>query len=96
MVMGSVRGKRTAAHSDWLADQTAERGPQLFFSGEDVDRPRALDGIVGRIGVETGIGREPQNVRFLRPPGSISCPADCKLSLGALSLDVRFQALGGG
>jgi hypothetical protein len=69
---------------------------RIFFSGEDVDRPRALDGIVGRIGIETGIGRKPQNVRFLRPSGSISCPADCKLSLGGLSLDVRFQALGGG
>jgi hypothetical protein len=45
--MGRVGGKRTAAHSDWLADQPAERGPQLLFSGEDVDRPRALDDIVG-------------------------------------------------
>jgi hypothetical protein len=70
--MGRVGGKRTAAHSDWLADQPAERGPQLFFSGEDVDRPRALDDIVGLIGIETGIGREPQNVRFLGPSSGIS------------------------
>src|SRR5919109_955565 len=34
VVMGSVRGERTAAHSDWLADQTAERGPQLSSAGK--------------------------------------------------------------
>jgi hypothetical protein len=95
VVMGRVGGERTAAHSDWLADQTAERGAQLFFSGDDVNRPRALDDIVGIIGIETGVGREPQNVRFLQPSGSISCPADCKLALSDLPLDVRFQALGG-
>jgi hypothetical protein len=94
--MGGVGGERTAAHSNWLADQTAEHEPQLLFSGENVNRPRSLDDIVGIIGIETGIGREPQNVRFLGPSGSISCPADFKLSLSDLSLDVRFQALGGG
>ncbi len=88
--MGRVGGKRTAAHSDWLADQTAERELQLFLRGEDVNRPRALDDIVGIIGIETGIGREPQNVRSFRPSGSISGTADCQLSLSGLSLDVRL------
>ncbi len=95
-MMGRVGRKRTAAHRDWLADQTAERGRQLFLRGEDVNRPRALDDIVGVIGIETGTGRKLQNVRSLRPSGSISRPADCELSLSDLSLDVRFQALGGG
>jgi hypothetical protein len=32
VVMGRVGGKRTAAHSDWPADWTAEGELQLFFS----------------------------------------------------------------
>lgn len=94
VVMGRVLGERTATYHHHLAYQLVKRGLQFRLGGEDVDRARALDGVVGIIGIETSRGGKSQDVGSLGTPGGILRSHDSELPGRALPFDIIFQAFG--